>query len=96
MEVPKPSGPALPVTEGEWIASSQGCCGTESETSRSCCSSEPPTLHEGLSEIIGRYNVNDYAASVRVFAVKPCRDLGVRAGLGRRPILRGCHWCRIS
>jgi hypothetical protein len=71
MEAPKPSGPALPVTEEEWIASSQGCCGTETETSRSCCSSEPPTLHDGLAEIIGRYNVNDYAASVRVFAVKP-------------------------
>jgi arsenite methyltransferase len=28
-------------------------------------------LHESLSELLSRYNVNDYAASVKVFAVKP-------------------------
>jgi len=38
-----------------------------------CCS--PPSggveLHQGLADLLRRYNVNDYAASVRVFAVKP-------------------------
>jgi ubiquinone/menaquinone biosynthesis C-methylase UbiE len=34
----------------------------------SCCSTSE--LQEGLSELLGRYNVNDYAASVKVFAVK--------------------------
>lgn len=71
MEAPPPSGPALPVTDEEWIASSQGCCGVETETARGCCGSEPTSVHEGLSEILGRYNANEYAASVRVFAVKP-------------------------
>jgi arsenite methyltransferase len=71
MEPPRPSGPALPVTDEEWIASSQGCCGVETEAARGCCGSEPTSVHEGLSEILGRYNVNEYAASVRVFAVKP-------------------------
>lgn len=27
-------------------------------------------LHEGLAELLSRYNVNDYAASVKVFAIK--------------------------
>jgi hypothetical protein len=37
-----------------------------------CCS--PPAdadLHRRLTELLTRYDVNDYAASVRVFAVKP-------------------------
>lgn len=39
----------------------------------SCCSSEPTdaTLHARLLDLLTRYNVNDYAASVRVFAIKP-------------------------
>ncbi len=38
-----------------------------------CCSSKPveDTLHARLLDLLTRYNVNDYAASVRVFAVKP-------------------------
>jgi arsenite methyltransferase len=71
MDAPRPSGPALPVSEEEWIASSQACCGVETQASRGCCGSAPTSVHEGLSEILGRYNVNEYAASVRVFAVKP-------------------------
>ncbi len=34
----------------------------------SCCSSSKDTR---LSDLLSRYNVNDYAASVRVYAVKP-------------------------
>jgi hypothetical protein len=41
----------------------------------SCCAPEPASgtdteLHADLAELLRRYNVNDYAASVRVFAVK--------------------------
>jgi hypothetical protein len=32
-----------------------------------CCSD----LHGQLGELLKKYNVNDYAASVRVYAVKP-------------------------
>lgn len=43
-------------------------------TASSCCStSESPVkadLHGTLRELLSRYNVNDYAASVRVFAIK--------------------------
>lgn len=40
-----------------------------------CCAPEPTSgadtaLHADLAELLRRYNVNDYAASVRVFAVK--------------------------
>jgi ubiquinone/menaquinone biosynthesis C-methylase UbiE len=50
------------------------------ENQASCCSSTPvaspgqaarDTLHARLLDLLSRYNVNDYAASVRVFAVKP-------------------------
>ena len=34
----------------------------------SCCSTSE--LTQGLSELLGRYNVNDYAASVKVYAIK--------------------------
>ena len=41
----------------------------------SCCSPSAPTvdesLHTRLADMLMRYNVNDYAASVKVFAVKP-------------------------
>jgi hypothetical protein len=41
----------------------------------SCCAPSPATgidsqLHTDLAELLRRYNVNEYAASVRVFAVK--------------------------
>lgn len=40
----------------------------------SCCSPLPSgdaDLHQRLADLLRRYNVNDYAASVRIFAVKP-------------------------
>jgi SAM-dependent methyltransferase len=40
-----------------------------------CAPAVEPTdgaaLHESLNELLSRYNINDYAASVKVFAVKP-------------------------
>jgi hypothetical protein len=52
---------ALPVTEEQWVESSQSCCGSE----------PPADVHAGLADLLGRYDVNEYAASVRVYAVKP-------------------------
>jgi arsenite methyltransferase len=48
------------------VSETSGCgCAT------SCCASGDSTgLHEELAELMRRYNVNDYAASVRVYAVK--------------------------
>lgn len=52
------------------VENQSGCCAP----STGCCSSSQPAddpLHLRLRDLLTRYNVNDYAASVRVFAVKP-------------------------
>jgi hypothetical protein len=46
------------------IAGAGTCC-TSEETS---CGSE---VHNGLAALLDRYDVNEFAASVKVFAVKP-------------------------
>jgi arsenite methyltransferase len=56
------------------VEGQSGCCspsmghGTGLPIVSSCCSTD---LHTGLSELLAKYNVNDYAASVKVYAVKP-------------------------
>ena len=37
--------------------------------STGCCSATP-TVHEGLAELVARYDINEYAASVQVYAVR--------------------------
>lgn len=46
-------------------AADAGCCGPSS-----CCSAEEP-LHDSLANLLARYDVNEYAASVQVYALKP-------------------------
>jgi len=53
-------------------ASSGGCCSTKAEA---CCSPSEaaecaPPLHDGLAKVLGQFDANAYAASVRVHAVK--------------------------
>ncbi len=44
----------------------ESCCGP------TCCGGEEKaSVHEGLGEILKQYNVNEYAGSVKVYAVKP-------------------------
>jgi hypothetical protein len=43
-----------------------GCC----SPAEACCGTETTSLHGKLTQLMKRYNINDYAASVRVFAVK--------------------------
>jgi arsenite methyltransferase len=53
------------------VAGQSGCCSPSMNDGLpivSCCSSE---VHNDLGELLARYNVNDYAASVRVYAIKP-------------------------
>lgn len=53
------------------VEGQSGCCSPSMGDGLpivSCCSTE---LHERLSDLLARYNVNDFAASVKVFAVKP-------------------------
>jgi arsenite methyltransferase len=62
------------------VAAPVSCCApagaAQSEPSVSCCgpaasAAAAGELHGDLGEMLTRYNVNDYAASVKVFAVKP-------------------------
>jgi SAM-dependent methyltransferase len=64
------------------IENQSGCCSpapTQIETTSSCCAPEtvsqiPGTsdtkLYEQFADLLSRYNVNDYAASVKVYAIK--------------------------
>jgi SAM-dependent methyltransferase len=66
------------------IENQSGCCSPAmtqisseerlSSGSYSCCAPAPAKTEEGLfekfTELLSRYNVNDYAASVKVFAIK--------------------------
>jgi len=62
-----------------------GCCSPPMkekvslpQAEESCCApiccggtKQPATMHEGISAVIGRYDLNEYAASVKVYALKP-------------------------
>jgi arsenite methyltransferase len=62
------------------VENQAGCCAPAMTTSslpmaESCCTPTPSAaprsdLHGGLAGLLAKYNVNEYAASVRVFAVK--------------------------
>ncbi len=55
-------------------ASSGGCCSPSACCSTENTSAESSALHDGLAEVLTRFNANDYAASVRVHALKPSAD----------------------
>jgi SAM-dependent methyltransferase len=52
-----------------------GCCGSDSSTGPAavnyCGSGQGATVHGGLATLVRKYDVNEYAASVKVYAVKP-------------------------
>jgi arsenite methyltransferase len=53
------------------VEGQSGCCSPSMGDGLpvvSCCSTE---VHSRLGDLLARYNVNDYAASVKIFAVKP-------------------------
>jgi arsenite methyltransferase len=54
------------------VENQAGCC-PPTVTESGCCSTQAidDNLHRRLTDLLQRYNVNDYAAAVRVFAVKP-------------------------
>jgi SAM-dependent methyltransferase len=61
------------------VEGQSSCCSSSPEStlpvvSASCCSSSPSAsteLHQRLADLLRRYSINDFAASVRVYAVKP-------------------------
>ena len=79
---PAPAGSEACCTPSKPVAEGEACCTTAekaeaSKAGASCCSPSQadgrtrPELLERLADLIRRYDVNDYAASVKVFAVKP-------------------------
>jgi arsenite methyltransferase len=56
------------------VENQSGCC-SPAMAEGSCCSPAPatdtPTLHEELSNLLSKYDVNAAAASVKVYAIKP-------------------------
>lgn len=59
------------------VENQSGCCSPAPSNlamvDTGCCSAEPSggELHARLAELLRRYDVNEFAASVKVFAVKP-------------------------
>jgi arsenite methyltransferase len=54
------------------VENQAGCCSPSMESGSpvvSCCS--PSSVHGSLTDLLSRYDVNEYAASVKVYAVKP-------------------------
>ena len=72
-----PAMDAKPVTLQ--VSGASSCCGgggtsSGATTAASCCSptsADKETVHGGLATLSRRYNINDYAASVKVYAVRP-------------------------
>ena len=70
--------PAAPAKSGLTVAEAASCCSPSTSTSSAesaCCTpteakSETPELLARLAELVTRYDINDFAASVKVFAVK--------------------------
>lgn len=55
------------------VAGGEGCCSPAPNTAGSCCGATgeaAPDLHEGLTHLLTRFDVNEFAASARAFAVK--------------------------
>ena len=62
------------------IENTSSCCSPPSDSplpiadAETCCSNQNPDssdVHRRLADLLRKHNVNDYAVSVRVFAVKP-------------------------
>lgn len=55
------------------VENQSGCCSPAMDASDStCCTpSSSPTLHEELKDILTNYDVNQAAASVKIYALKP-------------------------
>lgn len=53
---------STPGLQGQQVASEERCCST---------SPDARSLHNHMRDLLARYDVNDYAASVKVFAIKP-------------------------
>ena len=60
------------------VENQAGCCSPAMNSGsplqvmdETCCAPESATLHEDLTELLSKYDVNAAAASVKVYAIKP-------------------------
>lgn len=53
------------------VENQAGCCSPAMAEGLPVVTLNEPGLHDRLRDLLARYNVNDYAASVKVYAVKP-------------------------
>lgn len=51
-------------------AAASSCCAPPTPPASACCAPAPKPIHEDLGELLRQYDVNAYAASVKIFAVK--------------------------
>jgi SAM-dependent methyltransferase len=58
------SGCCSPASSSGGLTIASGCCGTGP-------AAKDGTIHDDLAKLLDRYDVNEYAASVKVYAVKP-------------------------
>lgn len=61
------------------VEGQSGCCSPAMDGESCCTPSADPTLHEELSELLSKYDVNTAAASVKVYAIKPKSAIAVQA-----------------
>jgi arsenite methyltransferase len=52
------------------IEGQSGCCSPVMGGAEDCCASEPALVHLELGKLAEKYDLNEYAASVRVYGVK--------------------------
>jgi arsenite methyltransferase len=56
------------------VENQAGCCSPSMENASECCApaaSGQASIHEELTELLSKYDVNSAAASVKVYAIKP-------------------------
>lgn len=53
-----------------------GCCAPipVSAEATTCCGPTPANVHEGLADLMKRHDINQYAAAMKIFALKPGRS----------------------
>ena len=51
------------------VENQSACCPPTIHHQSACCGA-PSEIHDGLAELLRKYNVNDFAASVQVYALK--------------------------
>jgi SAM-dependent methyltransferase len=70
---PAPPGSSACCTPKADVPVAAGCCTPAPVGSTACCTPTAPrgtTVHGGLGELLRKYEVNEFAASVQVYAVK--------------------------